>query len=415
MKLNSEITRKVVLMDNLKEEKMKKEKMPKYDDLVKQWKLTKKQMLTETSDSRILKWTPGTVYKYYENEGKNITDSNPYVNLIDIETFDLVIENEPYPIAPPPMTSSKNKSKEMKKDASAMFFPVMHKEITGDPLYYMKDQMISKERISKEAKGIDIPLPAADREMDTTKLKKDIEEYARSLGFSSVGVTKVDRRYVSLGVDEEIIFDTIILLGFEMPLEVIEHYPNPKGELGAFGAYTGCARNVHPVADFIRSKGYDCRARGWDGAIKYPPHAVNAGLGNYSTYGVCVTPEAGTRVKYCSILIDADLPLDKPRDLNIEEFCSRCRMCQKACPSGSIPKEEISHKGALKRQTRFSSCLELMTTDKECLKCVRVCPFSMLGYDQCMDSLPQYYMYNLEKDNPEHEVMLTGKEGEHNE
>ena len=176
-------------------------------------------------------------------------------------------------------------------------------------MYYMKDQMISMERINKEAQGIDIPKPNKEKEKDLLKLKKEIFEYAKSLGFVSVGVTKVDRRYVSMGVDDEIIFDTIILLGYEMPKDVLEHYPNPKGELGAFGAYTGCARNVHNVADFIRLKGYDCRARGWDGAIKYSPHAVNAGLGNYSTYGVCVTPEAGTRLKYCSILIDAEFTI----------------------------------------------------------------------------------------------------------
>jgi len=130
---------------------------------------------------------------------------------------------------------------------------------------------------------------------------------------------------------------------------------------------------------------------------------------------VCVTPEAGTRLKYCSILIDADLPLDKPKDFNIEEFCSRCRMCQKSCPSHSIPKEESKYKGAIKRQTRFSTCLELMTTAKECLKCARVCPFSMIGYEQCMESLPQYYMYNLERDELDKEFLLSKKEGEHNE
>ncbi|WP_141228319.1 hypothetical protein [Anaeromicrobium sediminis] len=385
--------------------------MPKYDDLVKAWKSEKKQMIEQTSEDRIYRWNPDCMYKIYENTGKVITDNNPYVNLADIEEFDLVIENEPYPVAPPPMSKGKSK----KKSRGAKFFGVMHKEITGDPMYYMKDQMISMERINNEAKGINIPEPNEEKEKDLFKLKKEIFEYAKSLGFASVGVTKVDRRYVSMGVDDEVIFDTMILLGYEMPKDVMEHYPNPKGELGAFGAYTGCARNVHKVADFIRLKGYDCRARGWDGSIKYPPHAVNAGLGNYSTYGVCVTPEAGTRLKYCSVLIDAELPLDQPKDFNIEEFCSRCRMCQKSCPSHSIPKEEKKYKGAIKRQTRFSTCLELMTTAKECLKCVRVCPFSMIGYDQCMESLPQYYMYNLEGDELNKEYLVSQKEGEHNE
>jgi len=276
----------------------------------------------------------------------------------------------------------------------------------------MRDLQASGERIGKEAMGIGVPKPSEIKEQDLNKLKSEIIEYANELGFASVGVTKVDFRYVSEGVDDQIIFDTMILLGYEMPHEVMENYPTPKGELGAFGAYAGCARNVHKVADFIRSKGHDCRSRDWGGGIKYSPHAVNAGLGNYSTYGVCVTPEAGTRLKYCAILIDAELPLDQPRDLNIEEFCSRCRMCQKSCPSGSIPKEEKKIKGALKRQTRFMPCLELMTTDTECLKCVRVCPFSMIGYEECMETLPQYYMYNSVRDELDKDYLLAIKESD---
>jgi len=56
-----------------------------------------------------------------------------------------------------------------------------------------------------------------------------------------------------------------------------------------------------------------------------------------------------------------------------------------------------------------------MTTAKECLKCARVCPFSMIGYEECMESLPQYYMYNLERDELDKEFLLSKKEGEHNE
>ena len=84
----------------------------KYDDLAKSWNHEKKQMIKETSEDRIYRWDPEGIYKIYENTGKSITDNNPYVNLVDIEEFDLVIENEPYPVAPPPMSKGKGKRKE---------------------------------------------------------------------------------------------------------------------------------------------------------------------------------------------------------------------------------------------------------------------------------------------------------------
>lgn len=364
--------------------------MKKYDELAKEWKERRKNMLSD-KENPICNWDDTDILFFRENQGKKITDDNPYVNILDVEEFELLLENEPFPLSPPAMARSGNP-----KSKTGEFFKVMHKEVTGDEMHYFKDQKISMERIMKEIKG-GAPKPNPDKKMDLHELKAEMKKYANSLGFSSVGVTKVDRRYISSGYENEISYDTIILLGYEMPKEIIENYPEPQGELGAFYAYTGCARNVHKVADFIRDKGYQCQARDWKGAIKYPPHAVNAGLGNYSTYGVCITPEAGTRLKYCAILID-ELPVDEPKDFNIEEFCSRCRMCQKSCPSKSIPKEEKMHKGILKRQTRFTSCFELMTTDRECMKCVRVCPFSLFGHEKCMDTLPEYYRYNLAKE-----------------
>lgn len=378
---------------------------PKYVDVVNKWYQRKKEMLGQADETSIVRWdTDELLYRVTRpNVGKAITDNNPYVNLVDIEEFDLSIENDPYYEYPP---TWHNKEKFME------FFVPMHQSITGNPMYYLPQIFQDKERQEKEARGIGVPTPAKEKEIDLLKLKKDIAEYAKTLGFSSVGVTKVDRRMVAPEADDKVIFDTIILLGYEMPMDIMKKHPNPEGEAGAFNAYCNGGSAVHKVADFIRLKGYDCRARvSFDGGIKYAQHIVNAGLGNYSTYGVAISPEGGTRYKFTAVLIDAELPIDQPRDWNIEEFCSRCRMCQKSCPGGAIPKEEMRYRGAIKRQTRHAKCFEYMATYKECMVCVRVCPFSMIGYDTCMDSLPQYYMYNLERDALDKEFLLAKKEG----
>lgn len=128
------------------------------------------------------------------------------------------------------------------------------------------------------------------KDQDLVQLKSDIVEFAKSLGFKSVGVTKIDRRFVSVEVDDELIYDTMIILGYEMPQDVVHNYPTPKHDTAAYYGYSHCARYVHDIADFIRSRGHDCRARSWEGFIKYSVHAVNAGLGNFfSTYGICHT------------------------------------------------------------------------------------------------------------------------------
>ena len=36
-----------------------------------------------------------------------------------------------------------------------------------------------------------------------------------------------------------------------------------------------------------------------------------------------------------------------------------------------------------------------MSENKFCGVCLKVCPFNNFGYEKCMDTLPEYYRYNL--------------------
>lgn len=367
-----------------------KEEKATYAEVVKGWQQVKSRMLKETSENRIQRWSYSNgMFKYFDNPGKEITDNNPYINIVDVEEFDLSIKNHPFP-PDPPAFNNKNRPN---------FFGTLMDEYVDDAEWYKSNLSTSYNRILSEARGENLPLVHPEKTLNEVELKDAIKAYAKSLGFVSVGVTKIDRRFISVEVDDDMIFDTIVLLGYEMPHDVVHRYPEPKHDTAAYYGYAHCAAYVHDVADFVRSKGYDCRARSWEGFIKYSVHAVNAGLGNFSTYGIVHTPEAGTRLKYTSIIVDADLPLDEPEDFNIEEFCARCRMCQKSCPSGAIPKEETRYRGTIKRTTDHIKCFDMMAVKHECVQCIRVCPISMLGYDKAMASLPNYYQYNREKKN----------------
>lgn len=361
-----------------------------YADVVAKWRGNVERMLEATDEKlRIQRWSYSNgMYKLFDNPGKAITDANPYIHFVDLDEFERFVKNQPTP-SDPPAFNNKNRPN---------FFGTMMDEFVDDSVGYKQALSSSFERIMKEAAGEGVPEPAPVKSMDPARLKDAIVEFAKGLGFASIGVTKVDRRFVSINVDDAIVFDTIVILGYEIPREVLQRYPNPEHDTAAYYGYSHCAKHIHQVADFVRAQGYDCRARCWEGFIKYPVHAVNAGMGNFSTYGICHTPQVGTRLKYASILVDADLPLDAPKDFNIEEFCSRCRMCQKSCPSGAIPKDAKRYMGTVRRATDHIKCFESMATRKECMQCVRVCPISMIGWERCMESLPSYYGYNPRRD-----------------
>ena len=359
---------------------------------VRKWLGFKKEMLEQADDTSLHRWhmPTGLYYLTPPNAGKAITDANPYVNIVDLEEFDLAAEVYP-PFEHPPVWDKANLIRWMEGG---------QREGLGKANQFLGQVAADKQRMKEEALGKRVPAVAEHKETDLPKLKEEIRAYARELGFPAMGVTKVDRRYVAPGLDEEIRYDTLIVLAHEMPLEEVKKVGDPDAPpFVAFTSYRDGGQAVHKVADFIRSKGHRCLTRvSSDAAVKYPPHAVNAGMGNYSTFGICITPEVGTRTKMTGILIDAELPLDEPRDHNIEEFCARCRCCQKICPAGAIPKHERRFHGVMKRQTYHHRCWEYMATTYECMLCVRICPFSVIGYQNCMRALPPWYWYNLHRD-----------------
>lgn len=375
-----------------------------YETEQAKWLVYKQHMLDQADETSIYRWD-NEVSKIYKisppNTGKTVTDNNPYVNLVDVEEFD--IASEVYPYADIPKTWDHG--------LFSKYFINMHIEATGRPDTFLPTIMRDKKRMTEEARGKVVPKVAEQKEENLIKLKEEIREYAKTQGFPAMGVTKLDRRYIAESLDDELPYDTLILLAHEMPLDDFKKIPT-ENSLMAFTSYRDGGENVHKVADFIRSKGHKCLTRvSSDGAIKYAPHAVNAGMGNYSTFGICIFPELGMRTKVTGIIIDAALPIDKPRDWNIEEFCARCRSCQKTCPSGAIPKDEKRFRGALKRQTYHQRCFEYMAMSYECNLCARICPFSVLGYEQSMQALPRYLHYNIYRDEVDAELLRSSWEG----
>lgn len=281
-------------------------------------------------------------------------------------------------------------------------FPLLD-ESTGRKGAYQTQLFKDIERQDLEAEKKNIPKVSNKKEEDLLKLKYEIKDYVKSLGSDLIcGFTKLDRRSISEGLDELFPYDNIMILGMEMNWEETMEAPNPgvnTGEHFVFRVYEQLGKKVHEVSDFIRSKGHRCLARvGIDGTLKYPPHAVNAGMGQFTTSGLVATKEFGTRVRFCAINIEPNIPIDKPADINMDEFCGKCRICYKVCPSGALTKDPIMYRGRLLRKTNGKKCIPNLEANHDCALCIKVCPLSMFGYEKCMEAVPQYYKYNtLEK------------------
>ena len=216
---------------------------------------------------------------------------------------------------------------------------------------------------------------------DLSALKKEICDYAASLGYIC-GITKIDRRFVSEGKDRKFPYDTAIVLGMEMDRDLLDQVPRPGDRLFDFETYVESGKRVFDLARLIRSKGYRCYARvPFDGWVKYPVHAINAGLGELGANGVVITREYGPRVRWTMISMDADLEIDRPVNLHMGVYCDACRLCIRACPGKAIPEERVWGRGGYKRKINDTKYWPYFVKYEGCGICLKVCPIHRFGYE----------------------------------
>jgi reductive dehalogenase len=114
-----------------------------------------------------------------------------------------------------------------------------------------------------------------------------------------------------------------------------------------------------------------------------PPLAVEAGLGEVSRPGYCVTPELGSNCRTAVITTNLPMATDKPIKFGVEEFCNKCKLCAESCPSGAISMDD-SPKGMVIRGYEHwyinnGACYNYWRESMGpmgCRLCVAVCPYS---------------------------------------
>ena len=217
-------------------------------------------------------------------------------------------------------------------------------------------------------------------------LKREIKEYAARLGFL-MGVTRLDRRFVTRGSDGRFPYSTAVVLGMEMRRDFLLEAPDYRlRRYPDYDVYRKAGWRVHRVAHFIRRRGVSCSARiPFDGSAIYPVHAITAGLGELGAFGGVITPEYGPRQRWCMITVDEELPLDEPVDLGIAAFCEQCLLCVEKCPAGAIPRQPLWWRGVYKRKVNDLKCWAFFSNFKGCAICINACPIHRFGYGPVME------------------------------
>ena len=177
-------------------------------------------------------------------------------------------------------------------------------------------------------------------------------------------------------------YKMVIVMAHKMDYEDIKQSPNvePGTDLG-YSKGGWCSASL---ATFITELGYKAIPAVNELGCSIPM-AVDAGLGEMGRHGQLLTRQYGPRVRISKVFTDLPLVPDSPIDIGIQEFCEKCALCAKYCPSQALMSGERIDKawdksnspGMMKWPIHAMKCFDWwVKIGTHCSVCIRVCPWN---------------------------------------
>ena len=266
---------------------------------------------------------------------------------------------------------------------------------------------------SKIAERDRMPLGKKWKVSDPEQMTRILKKAAMFMGASSVGVCKVDRRWIyshrfdprtgnHTSIDDipgE--FEHALVMTHEMNYTLMRTAPT-YGENAATGrGYSMMAYVASSVAHFIRDLGYKAIPCGNDTALSIPM-AIDAGLGELGRHGLLITPCFGPRVRISKVFTDLPLIPDGPIEIGVRKMCETCGKCAETCPGQAISFDEpttegltiSNNPGIYKWYINPERCFQFWVRNGgDCANCIRVCVFNK--HDNWFHNFIRWQVKNL--------------------
>lgn len=204
-------------------------------------------------------------------------------------------------------------------------------------------------------------------------------QYGLKLGFTEVPEGLIFKK-------KSILFKYAIVCIQEMDEAMMKEAPSLNASDEVIRIYKELGLAVNDFADYLRnSYGIRCQSNHpLGGLTNTSPLAAKAGMGWQGHNGLLITPWYGQRQRIATIFIEEPIfeYTDHLEHTWIEEFCKKCRKCEKNCPANAIlPEKKIVQVGIpvienVRTCINKEKCYEYFNKSFGCGRCVSVCPFS---------------------------------------
>ena len=108
-----------------------------------------------------------------------------------------------------------------------------------------------------------------------------------------------------------------------------------------------------------------------DSFFSHRHSAYLAGLGNFGYNNMLLTPRNGPRIRFTSVITDAEIPTDSPME---GKLCIGCLKCTRQCPVAAVPDKHYPE-GIVDKKLCVGNSERLSKEGiSPCGRCIAVCP-----------------------------------------
>jgi len=219
--------------------------------------------------------------------------------------------------------------------------------------------------------------PPAEPRKSPEELTAALKRRAAELGISAIGVAEYDPKYTYAEHMHKQVGHRVVIGTLENHYEATQKAPSDATEKAKLWCNMELTRRMAELQSFLVEEGYRARQNRNEHVLLH--YAVQAGLGQMGLNGQVLTPQAGSRCRMSSVLTDAPLLLDEPKDYGIPKICDQCRVCVRRCPAGAITFKRDFHRGVEKAKINTSRCAPTVAKAHHCAVCIKVCPVQKYG------------------------------------
>lgn len=194
-----------------------------------------------------------------------------------------------------------------------------------------------------------------------------------------VGATVMKQEWVFEG--QETTFKTVIMVGVHHDYEELKHAPEFRAGIEVVRQYGRAAAAAKKITAWLMDQGWDAEAvtGPMAGKLVMIPPALECGFGELGKHGSLINPEFGSSFRLSAVLTNAPFASTKKRDFGIDEFCSKCRICEDACPPIAIEPDKKTVRGDERWYVDFDKCIPYFAENSGCAICIVECPWSRPG------------------------------------